>query len=135
MKRMVLSHTQIKFTCRPGVSKRFKGKVGLSATKDIKSNDKIVEKPHYVGRWVYTKDLMGSVEDPEFIASLQDLYKNKKLFMKNEGVYTFVPQLPVREFHADMFFNHSPRWGNVTSKNDGYYARADIQKGEELIIR
>ena len=125
----------IRFTCRPGVSRKFKGKVGLFATKNIKSNDRIVEKPHYVGRWYYTKDLVEVVEDPDIITSLQDLYKNKQLFMSNEQrVYTFVPQTPVREFHADMFLNQSTKFGNVMSKPDGYYAFRDIEKGEELII-
>lgn len=125
----------IRFTCRPGVSRKFKGKVGLFATKNIKSNDRIVEKPHYVGRWYYTKDLVEVVEDPDIITSLQDLYKNKRLFMSNEQrVYTFVPQTPVREFHADMFLNQSTKFGNVMSKPDGYYAFRDIEKGEELII-
>ncbi len=125
----------IRFTCRPGVSRKFKGKVGLFATKNIKSNDRIVEKPHYVGRWYYTKDLVEVVEDPDIITSLQDLYKNKRLFMSNEQrVYTFVPQTPVREFHADMFLNQSTKFGNVLSKPDGYYAFRDIEKGEELII-
>jgi hypothetical protein len=127
--------SRIRFTCRPGVSEKFKGKVGLFATKKIKSNDKIVEKPHYVGRWIYTKDLAEIIEDPEMISSLQDLYKNKRLFMSNEQrVYTFVPQTPVREFHADMFLNQSKKFGNVLSKPDGYYAFRDIEKGEELII-
>lgn len=125
----------IRFTCRPGVSRKFKGKVGLFATKNIKSNDRIVEKPHYVGRWYYTKDLVEVVDDPDIITSLQDLYKNKRLFMSNEErVYTFVPQTPVREFHADMFLNQSTKFGNVLSKPDGYYAFRDIEKGEELII-
>lgn len=125
----------IRFTCRPGVSRKFKGKVGLFATKNIKSNDRIVEKPHYVGRWYYTKDLVEVVEDPDIITSLQDLYKNKRLFMSDEQrVYTFVPQTPLREFHADMFLNQSTKFGNVLSKPDGYYAFRDIEKGEELII-
>ena len=125
--------SEIRFTCRPGVSQRFKGKVGLFATKNIKRNDVIVEKPHYVGRWYYTKDL--EREDPEMIRSLQELYKNKRLFMSNtQRQYTFVPQLPIREFHADMFLNQSTKHGNVFSRPDGYYASRDIQKGEELIV-
>ena len=127
--------SQIRLTCRPGVSQKFKGKVGLFATKNIKSNDRIVEKPHYVGRWYYTKDLAKLVDDPEIIRSLQELYKNKRLFMCNqERTYTFVPQTPLREFHADMFLNQSKKHGNVLSKPAGYYAFRDIEKGEELIV-
>jgi len=123
--------SQLRFTCRPGVSQKFKGKVGLFATKNMKVNDKIVEKPHHVGRWYYTKDLAGVIEDPDMIASLQDLYKNKRIFMSDT---TFVPQLPVREFHADMFLNKCEKDGNVISKTDGYYASKDIQKGDELMV-
>lgn len=126
--------SDLRFTCRPGVSRKFKGKIGLFATKDISVNNKVVEKPHYVGRWYYTKDLQKTM-DNETIASLRDLYKNKRLFMRDaNGTYTFVPEAPLREFHADMFMNRSKSAANVISKYDGYYACCNIQKGEELII-
>lgn len=130
----LLIKSDLRFTCRPGVSRKFKGKVGLFATKDIAANNKIIEKPHYVGRWYYTRDLQKTL-DNDTIASLRDLFKNKRLFMDDaEGTYTFVPETPVREFHADMFLNRSKSTANVIRKNDGYYAYKNIEKGDELII-
>ena len=119
--------------CRPGVSQLHKSRIGLIAVKDISSNTKILNRPCYQGHWVFTKDLKC---DTRVIMELQDLYRNKKLFMQDSNrVYTFVPDIPIYDFHGEMFLNHAGESiGNVTLKNNGYYTCKNVQAGEELLI-
>jgi hypothetical protein len=121
------------FYCKPGVSTKYKGKVGLVAVKDIAPNTKILERPHYMGKWVYTKDLHDKL-DVSTIESLQDLYRNKRLFMQDKNrMYTFIPHIPIKEYHAEMFINQS-RQANVCLKNDGYFTNTYVKKGDELFL-
>lgn len=119
--------------CRPGISKVHKSRIGLIAVKDISANTKVLNRPCYHGHWVFTQDLQC---DTRVITELQDLYRNKKLFMQDSNrVYTFVPDIPIYDFHGEMFLNHAhAALGNVTLKNNGYYTCKNIKAGEELLV-
>lgn len=123
------------FCCKPALSKCYKGKIGLVAVKDIPSQTKVIDRPCYLGRWYYTEQLKGSI-DEETLCSLQELYKNKRLFMSDKNrTYTFVPQLPIHAYHADMFLNSaSGKPANVVCKSDGYFTVKEIKAGEELLL-
>ena len=125
-----------KFYCKPGISKHNGKSLGLIATKNIKPNTKILNRSFYKGQWQLTKTLKENDVDSNIILQLQDLFKNKKLFMQNENKeYTFVPEVPINEFHAELFLNWSNiKHGNVIQKSDGYYTICDIEKGDEFLI-
>lgn len=124
------------FYCKPGVSKKFKGKVGMIAVKNIDPNTRVMDLPLYNGQWVYTKDLEEKyVVDYSTIQGLQELYQNKKLFMQNSNrKYTFIPTIPIREYHGAMFMNQSQACSNVTLRSNGYYTTKKIACGEELLL-
>jgi hypothetical protein len=119
--------------CRPGISKINKSRIGLIAVKDISSNTKVLNRPCYHGQWVFTKELQCDIR---VILELQDLYRNKKLFMQDSNkIYTFIPDIPIYDFHGEMFLNHaSASIGNVILKNNGYYTCKNIEAGDELLI-
>jgi len=119
--------------CRPGMSKVNTSRIGLIAVKDISADTKVLNRPCYHGQWVYTKDLKC---DTHVIAELQDLYRNKKMFMQDANrVYTFVPDIPIYDFHGEMFLNHAhASQGNVALKNNGYYTCKNIKAGDELLV-
>lgn len=120
--------------CRPGVSRVNKSKVGLIAVKDIPSNTKVLNRPCYHGQWRYTKELKDKKCDTRVIIELQDLFRNKKLFIQDANrTYTFVPDIPLYEFHGEMFLNHA-KVGNVVLENDGYFTCKDVKAGEELLV-
>jgi hypothetical protein len=122
------------FYCRPGVSKVNKSKIGLIAVNDIPCNTKVLNRPCHHGHWCYTTQLEEQLFDKRVILELQDLFRNKKLFMQDQNrLYTFVPDIPLYEFHGEMFLNSS-RSGNVILKKNGYYTQRDITSGEELLL-
>jgi hypothetical protein len=124
-----------KFYCRPGISTTNKNKIGMIAIRDIPPNTKILEKPCYNGQWCYTSELIENNITERVINELQDLYRNKKLFMQKENrLYTFIPNITLNEFHGDMFLNHSKN-GNVISTKEGYFTDRSNVEGEELLIR
>ena len=97
-----------KFYCKPGISQKNGKSLGLIATKNIKPNTKILNRSLYKGQWQLTKTLQEHDTDSHTISQLQDLFKNKKLFMQNENrEYTFIPEMPINEFHAELFLNWS----------------------------
>tara|TARA_Y100000389_G_scaffold3267_1_gene3164 strand:- start:1675 stop:2073 length:399 start_codon:yes stop_codon:yes gene_type:complete len=124
------------FYCCPGVSTKNKTKVGLIAMRNIPSNTKVLERPQYHGQWCYTSELHDKVKiNSKTLYTLQDLYKNKKLFMQDSNrTYTFVPTIPLHEFHGEMFLNQSKINANVVSKKDGYFTFKDVKEGEELLL-
>lgn len=126
------------FYCTPGVSTKYKSKIGLIAVKDIPPNTKILEKPCYIGQWCYTEELITKHDiDSGTIYTLQDLYRNKKLFMQNNNrMYTFVPTIPMYHFHGEMFLNHTKNnaTANVIEKKEGYFTIKQVRKGEELLV-
>ena len=124
------------FYCKPGVSTKFKGKLAMIAVKNIDENTKVMDLPLYNGQWVYTKDLEDKyVVEYSTIQSLQELYQNKKLFMQNSNrKYTFIPTVPIREYHGAMFMNQSKSGPNVTLRSTGYYSTKKISCGEELLL-
>jgi hypothetical protein len=124
------------FYCCPGVSKKNKTKVGLIAIRNIPSDTKVLERPQYHGQWCYTKELHDTVKiESNTLHTLHDLYKNKKLFMQNNNrTYTFVPTIPLHEFHGEMFLNQSKNDANVVSRKDGYFTIKDVKEGEELLL-
>ena len=121
--------------CKPGVSTKYKTKIGLIAVKNIPVNTKVIDLPIYQGRWCYTKDLLEKhALSMEEINLLQDLYKNKKLFMNNKNkIYTFLPTIPIHQYHAEMFLNSSSK-GNVVLTPKGYVTIKNIDKGEEILV-
>lgn len=124
------------FFCSPGVSKKFKTKVGLIAVKDIPPNTKVLERPHYHGQWCYTEELHEKLNvETTTLCTLHDLYRNKKLFMQDSNRrYTFVPTIPLHEFHGEMFLNQSKKHGNVESRKNGYFTIKEVKAGEELLV-
>jgi hypothetical protein len=122
--------------CRPGVSKKNKTQVGLIAVKNIPPNTKILERPQYHGHWCYTSELHEKLNiELNTLSTLHDLYKNKKLFMQDSNkIYTFVPSVPVHEFHGEMFLNQSTKDANIVSRKDGYYSIKPINEGDELFV-
>lgn len=124
------------FYCCPGVSKKFKTKVGLIAVRDIPPNTKVLERPQYHGQWCYTEELHEKLNvERTTLYTLHDLYRNKKLFMQDSNrTYTFVPTIPLHEFHGEMFLNQSNKEANIVSKKNGYYSIKVIKEGEELLV-
>ena len=123
------------FYCKPAVSKKYKGKIGMVAVKDIEPNTKVMERPCYHGKWMYTDDLRKHEIETSTINSLQELYRNKKLFMQNcNRRYTFIPTIPIHEYHGDMFINQSRRDANVSLRSNGYYTTTHIKRGDELLL-
>tara|TARA_B100000405_G_scaffold55348_2_gene37321 strand:+ start:1018 stop:1461 length:444 start_codon:yes stop_codon:yes gene_type:complete len=124
------------FYCKPAVSMKYKNKIGLIAVKDIEPNTKVMERPCYNGQWMYTEDLKGKYDvDSSTINSLQELYRNKKLFMQNcNRRYTFIPTIPIYEYHGEMFINQSRYGSNVALRTNGYYTTKRIKRGDELLL-
>ena len=120
--------------CRPGISQLKKSEVGLIAVIDIPSHTKVLNKPCYHGHWCYTKELQEKKCENRIINELQYLFRNKKLFMQNENrTYTFVPDIPLYEFHGEMFLNNA-KAGNVVLQKNGYFTCKDVKAGEELLV-
>lgn len=124
------------FYCCPGVSTKNKSKVGLIAVRNIPPNTKVLERPHYHGHWCYTEELHEKLNvESTTLCTLQNLYRNKKLFMQDSNRrYTFVPTIPLHEFHGEMFLNQSKQNANVVLKNNGYFSIKEIKVGEELLV-
>ncbi len=124
------------FYCKPGVSQKFKNKIGMIAVKEIDENTSVMDLPLYNGQWVYTKDLKEkNIIDYSTIQSLQELYQNKKLFMQDlNHQYTFIPSIPIREYHGAMFINQSKSDSNVALRPNGYYTTKKVSRGEELLL-
>lgn len=126
--------SSVNFYCKPGVSTKHKSRVSLIAVKNIPINTKVIDLPCYQGKWCYTKDLLEQHVSIEEINCLHELYKNKKLFMSNTNKrYTFIPQIPIHEYHAEMFL-HASKKGNVTFTPKGYVAIKNIEKGDEILV-
>lgn len=129
-------HALQTFYCCPGVSKKNKKEVGLIAVKNIPPNTKVLERPHYHGQWCYTKEVHEKLNvETATLCTLHSLYKNKKMFMQDSNrTYTFVPTIPLHEFHGEMFLQQSKNNGNVVSTKNGYFSTKEIKVGDELLL-
>lgn len=130
-----MNHSLHNFYCKPGVSSTNKTKLGLIAVRKIVPNTKVLNKAYYQGGWQCTKHLYDNDIDYKVIYEMQEIFKNKRMFLQNSNrEYTFVPDMPIYSFHAELFLNDSKQ-GNIICKSDGFYSIDEIDPGEELTLR